>query len=208
MNQWFSHRFRGRFNAWMLHVSENNHHKLYGKRKQQIFEGLPDSVIEVGPGTGGNFRYLRQGTTVTAIEPNLMMHSRLRKNAEKHGIHLDIRGLNGEAFDIADESTDAVICTSVLCCVDNQYQVMNEVHRILRPGGRFLFLEHIAAPRGTLLRRFQGTIRRPWRWLLEGCDLTRETDSALEEVGFSKIELERFEARGLVKHYIIGVATK
>ena len=214
MNSRFSNPIRGRLNAWILHVSDNTHHKTYGKWKQKIFEDLPDSVVELGPGPGANLRYYRQGTVLIAVEPNLMMLDRLRKNAEQHGINLDIRESKAERLDLADESSDVVVSTQVLCAVDDLNQVLHEVYRILRPGGRFLFLEHIAAPKGTLLRRIQNLslIRQPWGWCLEGCRINRETDSAIESVGFSKIELERFEVKSFlpvpIRHYITGIATK
>lgn len=214
MSCFFGHSVRGRFNAWFLHTIENHIHRHTGKRKRKLFEDLPCSAVELGPGTGANFRYYRAGTVLTAIEPNLMMHSRLRRNAEQYGINLDIRGLkkDGLGLDLASESTEAVISTLVLCSVGNQRQVLNEVHRILRPGGRFLFLEHVAARRGTLMRYFQDLIRQPWQWCFEGCDPICETGSALKEAGFSKIELENFEVKSLIfaaiKHHIAGIATK
>lgn len=210
MNCRSSNPIRGRLNAWILHVADKRHQKAYGRWKQKIFEDLPVSVVELGPGIGANLRYYRRGTLVTAIEPNLMMLKRLRRNAAQHEINLDIRESKAEKLDLADESAMAVVSTEVLCTVDDPNQVLKEVYRILRPGGRFLFLEHIAAPKGTLLRRLQdlNLIRQPWRWCLEGCMLNRETDSELQKMGFSKIEMERFEVRGLVKHYIAGIATK
>ncbi len=211
MSYRIGHPIRWRFNAWIFHAGDDILHKIYGGWKQQIFEDLPDSVVELGPGTGTNFRYYRRGILLTAIEPNPMMHDRMRRNAEQYGINLDMRESKAESLDLADQSTDAVVATLVLCAV-NQTQVLNQIHRILRPGGRLLFLEHVAAPKGTLLRRFQDIVRQPWQWCFEGCNLTCETDSVLRTAGFSKIELEYFELKGLssvpAKHHIVGIATK
>ena len=116
--------------------------------------------------------------------------------------------------------------------MDNQAQVLNEVYRILKPGGRLLFMEHVAAPKGTLLRHLQDLLNSPWQWCLEGCKLNCETtESALRMAGFSKIELEHFELKSIipspvpvkrsverfelkslipspVRHHIAGIATK
>jgi ubiquinone/menaquinone biosynthesis C-methylase UbiE len=214
VNSHFSNPIRGRFNKWILHASDNTSHKIYGKWKQKIFENIPNSVVELGPGTGANLRYYRQGTFLTAIEPNLMMHDQLRKNAKQYEITLDIRDSKAEDLDLTDESTEAVISTLVLCTVGDMNQVLSEAYRVLKPGGRFLFLEHIAAPKGTLLRHFQNLylIHQPWRWCFEGCRINCETDSALKMAGFSKIELERFELKSLlpvpIRHFITGIATK
>ena len=85
MNRCFGNSIRGRFNAWILNVSGDIDHKTFGGWKQKIFEDIPDSIVELGPGTGTNFRYYRTGSIVTAIEPNLMMLDRLRKNAGQNG---------------------------------------------------------------------------------------------------------------------------
>ena len=201
-------------NAWILHITDNTGHKTHGKWKQQIFEDLPDSFVELGPGTGANFRYYRRGSFVTAIEPNRRMTDRLLRNAETYGINLAIKEYNAQELDLADSSTEAVVSTQVLCAVDDLSKVLNEVHRILVPRGRFIFLEHIAAPRGTILRSFQDTqlIRHFWRWFFEGCNLNYEIDSALKELGFSKIELDNYEVKTLlpvpIRHFIAGIATK
>lgn len=204
------HPFRWRFNAFVLRATEGMMDKKYGSWKRQLFQGLPDSVVELGPGTGANFRYYKRGTSLTVIEPNPKMHGRLCKNAEKYGLDLEILDLKAENISpaLADESTDAVVATLLLCSVD-QAVVLKEIHRILKPGGRFLFMEHVAAPKGTILRRLQSLFRLPWQWWFEGCNLTSETEPALIAAGFSTLELEHFESFGFpVKHYIVGVATK
>lgn len=203
---------RGRFNAWFLRKFEDLFHKYYGTLKKRLFASLPEKVVELGPGTGANFRYYHPGTIVTAIEPNLMMHGKLRENAKRYGIKLDIHTLQGEHLDLANESADAVVGTLVLCTVGNPQGVLREVYRVLRPGGKFLFIEHVGAPRGTLLRRIQELISRPWKWFFEGCHPDRDTALTLRAAGFSKIELEDFTILELsfnpITHHIAGIAIK
>ncbi len=214
MNSCFSNSIRGRFNAWILHVSEDMDHKTFGKWKQKIFEDIPDSIVELGPGTGSNFRYYPGGSVLTAIEPNQMMLDRLQKSAKQHEITLDLRQSRAEKLDIADGSARAVVSTQVLCTVDDLHQALKEVYRILKPGGRFLFIEHIAAPKGTVLRRVQEQklIRQTWQWCMEGCRINCETNSALASVGFSKMQIQNFEIKSIlpipIRHYIAGIATK
>jgi hypothetical protein len=85
------------------------------------------------------------------------------------------------------------------------------VRRVLKPGGRFFFIEHVAAEPGTFLRRMQDLLLGPWRYVFEGCHTNRETGTLLEEAGFSRVEIDRFTSEKMplvVVPQIVGVATK
>ena len=96
------HHAKNNLNAWLLAGAEAYMHRKYGPRKRAIFGKLPREVVEIGPGTGANFRYYAPGTHLTAIEPNPAMHPRLRTSAARWGIDLTIRGLQGEHLDLPD----------------------------------------------------------------------------------------------------------
>jgi len=205
------HSTRNRLNAWLLAGAEAYMHRKYGPRKRAIFARLPRDIVEIGPGTGANFRYYPAGTRLTAIEPNPAMHARLRRSADRWKLDLTIRGLKGEALDLADGSVEAVVGTLVLCSVDDPRRVVSEIRRILKPGGRFLFLEHVAAINGTPLNRFQGLLARPWRWAFDGCHLNRETHRVLNQAGFSSLDMDCFMLATpavMVTPHIFGVAVK
>ena len=121
-------------NALFFTVFDGYLNRLLSSRKSKLFADLPDEVVELGAGVGANFRYLKPGTAVTAIEPNPHMHNGLRKRAGRFGIDLRIVASGAEAIDLPDDSVDAVICTLVLCTVDKPERVLAEVNRILRPG--------------------------------------------------------------------------
>lgn len=206
-----THPVRGRFNAWLLDVMDGYLEHLLGARKRRLLVDLPPELVEIGPGTGANFRHYPRGTRVIAIEPNVCMHERLKRRAAKHGITLDLRGLKGEALDLPDASVDLVVGTLVLCTVDDPNQVLAEVRRVLRPGGRFVFVEHIAAQAGSGLRRLQEAVHGPWHWCFEGCNTQRETDRLIEEAGFREVRMERYRLRSPflpVNPQIAGVAVK
>ena len=182
----------------------------YRERKQQLFRQLPRRIVEIGPGPGTNFKYYKPGTSVIAIEPYEIMRQRLRENAEKYGIHLQLIAGKGEDLEIASDSIDAVVCTLVLCSVDEPKTVVSEIHRILKPTRQLIFLEHVAAAQNTGLRQLQRGIRRPWKWFFAGCHVTRETGALLRS-SFSSITLESFflEPKWIpASPHIIGRATK
>jgi SAM-dependent methyltransferase len=205
------HTRKHHLNAWLLDRAESYMHRKYGPRKKTIFGQLPPKVVEIGPGTGANLRYFPRGTALTAIEPNPAMHGPLRTSADRWGIDITIRGLKGEALDLADRSVDAVVGTLVLCSVEDPRQVMAEILRVLKPGGRFYFLEHVAAMNGTHLKRFQRTLAKPWRWLFDGCHLHRDTHVVIGEAGFDRVDMDCFMLDSpavMIMPHVFGVAVK
>jgi len=186
------HDPRQRLNAWLLHRAEDLMHRVYGPRKRAIFRRLPLRVVEIGPGAGANLRYYRPGTRVIAVEPNPAMHAPLRAAALRRGLALEIRTLRGEALDLPDGSAEAVVGTLVLCSVDDPARVVAEIRRILAPGGRYVFLEHVAAPSRSPLHRWQRLLQRPWQWLFDGCRLHRDTHRTLQQAGFASLEMDCF----------------
>ena len=179
-------------------------------RKQALFAGISGDVLEIGPGTGVNLVYLPVGIRWIGIEPNRFMHRYLRELGLKLGLSLDIRVGTAEQLPVPDNSMDAVISTQVLCSVTDPAGVLREIQRVLKPGGRFLFVEHVAAAPGTALRRWQRWARPVSALIGDGCHPDRETWNDIEQAGFALIQLEHFEIESAVlsKPHIAGVAIK
>jgi ubiquinone/menaquinone biosynthesis C-methylase UbiE len=167
-------------------------------------------VLEIGPGTGVNLVYLPVGIRWIGIEPNTFMHGYLRELGLKLGLNIDIRLGTAEQLPVADNTMDTVISTQVLCSVKDPARVLQEIQRVLKPGGRFLFVEHVAAAPGTALRRWQRLARPVSALIGDGCHPDRETWSDIERAGFALIQLEHFEIKSAVlsKPHIAGVAIK
>lgn len=204
---------RGRFNAWFFRVFDPYLNFIFRVHKRRAFSGLaPGEVLELGPGVGGNFAYIPPGSKVRAVEPNRAMHDVLIDRAAQRGIDFELIVAAGEALPLPDESVDDVICSLVLCTVDDPERVLEEVLRVLRPGGTLRFVEHVAAHPASPRRWLQRAVSRPWDWVFEGCQLCRDTGALIEAAGFRHTAVARHRlAQSVfipVNTSISGVATK
>jgi ubiquinone/menaquinone biosynthesis C-methylase UbiE len=199
-----------RFFAWLMAHGNAKYESEIADRKRTLFTDLHGNVLEIGPGTGPNLSYYPPDIYWIGIEPNQYMHLYLQKEAQRLSLDIDLRQGTAEHLDVEDNSMDAVVSTLVLCSVDNLATTLQEVLRILKPGGRFYFLEHVAAPQGTRLRRVQHWVRPLWKTLGDGCHPDRETWVAIENAGFKNVSYQHFRANvpAIVSPQIIGVANK
>jgi SAM-dependent methyltransferase len=199
---------RGRFNAWFFAALDGYMHWKYDEIKSRLFQQAPPVVVELGPGSGANLRYLPRGSRLIAIEPNRHMHPALRRRAAQCGIDLDLRELAGEKLDLPSASVDFVFSSLVLCSVEKPEQVIAEVRRVLKPGGRFACVEHVVAPVGSGIHGMQRLIKRPWKWVFEGCDLCRDTGATLRSSGFAQVDVQPFVLPTIfvpIRHQIAAV---
>ena len=187
-----TNKIRGPINSWVFRNLDNYMNFLFKKEKKKLFKNHPNTVVEIGSGTGANMKYLRTGTKLIAIEPNVYMHNNLKKSAEKYGINLEIRTLTGESIDLPDNSSDFVISTLVLCTVDNPVECINQIKRILKHSGEFAFIEHVKAREGSVLSYIQNICHKPWHWFFEGCNTNRNINELLESGGFKVVKMEAY----------------
>jgi ubiquinone/menaquinone biosynthesis C-methylase UbiE len=185
-----------RFNAWFFTAFAPYLNHVARVHKQAAFASLSaGTALEIGAGTGANFGYLPRGTHLYAVEPNLRMHARLRRRAAAAGISLTLLGTGAEAIPLPDESIDEVICSLVLCTVPAPERVLAEARRVLRPGGKLRFAEHVAAEAGSFRYRIQRALRRPWGYVFEGCNPARNTPETVASTGFRTLRVERRKLR-------------
>lgn len=203
--------FGKRFHAWFLSRVEPTMDRMYGEEKQRMFADVSGTVVEIGAGTGANMRYYRRGQQVVAIEPNPAMHDRLRASAAEAGVEIDVRGIHGEQMDVDDGVADHVISTLVLCSVADPEQVLAEVRRVLKPGGKFHFIEHVAAPNKGAVSVAQRALQRPHAAVFDGCQTNRDTGRLIDEAGFADVQYERrtfWSPLFWVSPHIVGVAIR
>lgn len=176
-------------------------------RKAALLGPLRGTVLEIGPGAGSNLRFYAPDVHWIGAEPNPHMERFLRAEAERLGRRVDVRQAVAEALPLPDASVDAVVTTLVLCTVHDVPRAMAEIRRVLRPGGRYVFIEHVGAPRGTGQRRLQRAIKPVWRLGGDGCEPDREIWRDIEAAGFDRLELEHFLVRvPIVGPHIAGTA--
>lgn len=203
------HALRGRFNAAFFRLMGPWIEWTLRRRKRRIFAHLPREVVEIGPGVGANLRYLSPGARLIAIEPNPSMHGPLHEAARRRGVELDLRTRRAEATGLPDDSVDCVISSLVLCSVQDPAAVLAEVRRVLHPGGTFRFLEHVAAPEGTVTRWAQRMLRRPWAWTFEGCSCERDLEAVIRDAGFENVWVEPYRVHSPILPFntqIMGMA--
>ena len=191
------------------------HEALVEARRRELCGRCDGTVLELGPGTGVNFGYLPVDSARfrwIGLEPNRHMHRTLLERAAAAGARAEVRGITAETMDVESESVDVVLSTLVLCSVDDPVRVLDDVHRALRPGGRFVFLEHVAAPSGSTLRRAQDLAAPLWRFVCDGCHPNRDVEAAIRRSGFAAVDVERFRLPVrdtlVVSPHIAGTATK
>jgi SAM-dependent methyltransferase len=158
-----------------------------GEARAALLRGVEGRVLEIGAGTGWNVVRYPPGTDVTYTEPDPHMGKRLRAKG------VDVVAAGAEALPFADDSFDTVVSTLVLCTVPDVPATLREIRRVLRPGGKLRFLEHVRADPGTKLERWQDRLHGPWHAVACGCHCNRDTLSSLAAAGFS-VEDVRHEA--------------
>lgn len=195
--------------AAMMDSSTERHDQLVRDRKRTLLGNVHGNVLEIGPGTGPNLAYYPRDIHWLGIEPNPAMYPYLEREAQKLGLKVEVRDGHAEKLDAADNSMDVVVSTLVFCSVRDPAKSLQEVLRVLKPGGRYVFLDHVAAPRGTGLRRFQSFIRPVWSVFGDGCQPDRETWTSIENAGFSEVHIDHFKLDlGVIGPHISGYAVK
>ena len=201
--------WRKRIFAWTMARCTSRHEREIADRKRRLLGPLSGIVVEIGPGAGANFPYYARGIQWIGIEPNPFMRAYLERAARAAGIDADLRDGSADRLDFADGSVDAVVSTLVLCSADRVDAALHEVRRVLKPGGRFVFVEHVAATSGTSTRRWQDRLARFWGMFADGCQPNRETWRAIETAGFRELQLEHFRVPiPLIGPHIAGFAIK
>jgi len=184
-------------------------------------DGAPARILEIGVGTGSNFQHFPSGCHLTAVDPNPHFKSYFDNNRAQfdHIKSEEIIVAFGEDMDmVADSSVDAVVITLVLCSVKDMEKVVSQAKRVLVPGGKFFFIEHVRdwAVDSGVKRLLQDllTWTGVWPFCFDGCYLNRESHVVIDRAGFTKVSYDKKYAPmntfpfQLVSPMVTGVAVK
>jgi len=178
--------------------------------RESLLADASGSLLEIGAGTGVNLPLYHAGLErLVVTEPEEPMLRRLRQKARDYTPDAEIVQAPAEALPFEDDSFDTVVSTLVLCGVGDQAQALREAHRVLRPGGRLFFLEHVRSD-DPALAQFQD--RMNWlNRLVVGCECNRATLSSIQAAGFDVTQLEHStlpKAPKFVRPLIVGTASR
>ncbi|KAL6513918.1 hypothetical protein OROHE_019374 [Orobanche hederae] len=171
--------------------------------KSELFanlKGKADKILEIGVGAGPNLKYFADypGVDILGVDPNKKMEKYAQAAAEKAGLKpLNFRFMQAvypkypkrspEALPLNDASVDAVVGTLVLCFVNDVDKALQEIRRVLKPGGFYIFVEHVAAKDGTILGFVQRILDPLQQTVADGCHLTRHTADNIARIGFASL---------------------
>ncbi|HET6831530.1 MAG TPA: class I SAM-dependent methyltransferase [Solirubrobacterales bacterium] len=177
-------------------------------RRRELLSRARGRTLEIGAGTGLNFEHYTDAVTeLTLTEPFPPMATRLR---ERVGDKAAVIEAPADRLPAADGSIDTVVCTLVLCTVDDVPATLSEIARVLAPDGRLLFCEHVRSddPRTA---RWQDRFERPWKFVGHGCRCNRDTLAAIAD---SPLEVESVEcgtvpkSPAIVRPLVVGDAVR
>ncbi len=179
------------------------------ERRRGLLARAQGRTLEIGAGTGVNLElYPGSVTELLLTEPDGHMRQQLQKKLAATGRRAEVVDAGGERLPFPDASIDTAVATLVFCTIPHPGAVLGEVARVLKPGGRLLFLEHVRSedPREA---HWQDRLERPWSWFGRGCHPNRDTLAVIEASALEVVEVERDQmpkAPPIVRPLIVGEA--
>ena len=159
----------------------NKHLRPYRERVAGAAEGR---VLEIGIGSGVNLPfYARQAEQIFGLDPSPRLLARARRKAKRTEVDVQLLTGSAESIPLADRSIDTVVTTWTACSIPEIATALGEMRRVLKPGGRLLFVEHGLAPEPRVAR-WQHRLTPLWRRIAGGCHLNRKIDDLIGSVGF------------------------
>ena len=182
--------------------------------RTELLAEVKGEVLEIGAGTGANLAYYPNGNIRLLLsEPDAAMRKQLEKKiALTQRDDICLNSLQAEKLLLEDNRFDYVIASLVCCSVTNIDRSLAEIYRVLKPGGRYLFIEHVAAKTDSKARRLQEWLTPLWRKFAGNCHLNRETEKAMLMAGFELVKIQRDampdSVPAIVRSSIHGIAVK
>ena len=181
--------------------------------RKELLDNAYGTVLEVGAGTGANINfYPEQVGKLIISEPDEFMRKRLLEKLSNSSLKdSQVKSFGMEDIDLADNSVDCVVSTLVCCSVRSPHEALKQVYRVLKPGGLFLFMEHVAAENNPGRLKWQNRINPIWKRISGNCHTNRETEKYMRETGFEIKQITKASMRkapAFVRPTIRGIARK
>lgn len=161
------------------------------KQREKVVPQAQGRVLEIGMGSGLNLEFYDPGKVemVWGLEPSEGMRKKAWPLAQSAPVRLEWLDLPGEEIPLQDDSADTIVMTYTLCTIPGWQTALQQMRRVLKPGGKLLFSEHGAAP-DEAVRRWQDRVTPYWKKISGGCHLNRDIPRLLSEGGFNIGQLE------------------
>jgi ubiquinone/menaquinone biosynthesis C-methylase UbiE len=168
----------------------------FSKLRQQYLKDVGGKVLEVGFGSGLNLpHFTTRVTHLYALDPSQLGRRLAGKRIRRVSFPVEFVELQSERFDLPDDSVDAVVSTWTLCTIPDPMAVLKEIKRVLKPGGKYYFLEHGLSP-DSGVARLQNLWNPIQKWCAGGCHVNRKIDQIILESGFKILGYKRFYMDG------------
>ncbi len=179
------HRWDSVFAALYDRMMRRGEKRSMGRRRGELVADARGRTLEIGAGTGANIPHYPDAVQELILaEPFEPMRRRLERKLGESGRSASTLDASAEAIPLDDESLDTVVSTLVLCTVDFPDLALAEARRVLRPGGQFLFIEHVRS-HSPSVARWQDRLETPWRHFGAGCRCNRDTIASIAAAGFA-----------------------
>jgi len=192
---------------WLLKSTEENGLR---EMRRAVLSEASGRTIDLGAGTGANIGLFGEDVTeVVFAEPDPHMAAKLRPKLAESAVNAELVEAPAEKLPFEDASFDTAVFTLVLCTVPDPRAALAEAARVLKPGGKLLFVEHVRSTDAGLAR-WQDRLERPWRFFADGCHCNRDTAAAIEASPLGLVGVERGELPNsppIVKPLIRGSAS-
>lgn len=158
------------------------------KRRKEIISSSYGDILEIGSGTGSNFGFYNYNNLSTLTVADLETSYSVKNY--NFPVNTRVKFVNGNAEELpfTDNTFDSVVFTLLFCTVNNPYRGFTEIFRVLKPGGKIYFIEHVS-PENKHLKQIINKINPAWSKFANGCNLNRNTLKIIEQAGF---EIERY----------------
>lgn len=178
--------------------------KALHKRRSKLISQVHGNVLEIGAGTGVNFNYYRNEKISELTIVDIKFNNIIKNHSLNKSIDINFVEGNAEKLPFDDNTFDSVVSTLIYCSVDNPDIVLSEVFRVLKPGGRMYFIEHVL-PEKVHYRKLLNTLNGAWK-MIGKCNVNRETLKLIEKANFKVVNFEMFGKACFI--FIKGIGVK